>query len=65
MKKVYIKQFFCDGFGKYLFIKPISYIKRKIKNKKIVNFLTILVALIYLVIMILIAKILFDLNYPF
>lgn len=62
---VYVKQFFCDGFGRYLFLKPVSYLKKKVRNKKIVNFLTILVALIYCIIMFMIARIIFNLNYPF
>ena len=36
---VYIKQFFYDGFGRYLFDYPTSYLNKKIKSKEIVNFL--------------------------
>ena len=62
---IYIKQFFYDGFGRYLFDYPTSYLNKKIKNKEMVNFLTIIIGLLYCGLMAILAKIIFDLNYPF
>lgn len=62
---VYINQFFYDGFGRYLFLTPVRYLRDNIKNKIVVKILTILLAIFYSILMFCLAKAIFDLNYPF
>lgn len=43
------KQFYNEGFATLFYKKPISYLDKKIKNKKIVKFISILIKIIYTV----------------
>ena len=37
--KSYIEQIYNEGFATTFYLKPVNYLKKKIKNKKIANFL--------------------------
>ena len=62
---VYVKQFFTEGFGRFLFLKPVSYLNKKINNKLIINILTIIIMIIYCLSMVYLAWLIFNLTYPF
>ena len=47
MMKEYIKQFYSEGLATTFYQKPLNYLKRKIKNKKLINFLSIIIKVIY------------------
>ena len=53
--KEYLKQFYNEGFATIFYQKPINYLKKKIKNKKIVKFLSILIKLFYTILVLLFA----------
>ena len=45
--KEYLKQFYNEGLATTFYTKPINYLEKKIRNKKIVNFLAIMIKLLY------------------
>lgn len=45
--KEYIKQFYTEGFATTFYQKPIKFIDKKVKNKKMVKFLSIIIKVIY------------------
>lgn len=49
------KQFYNEGFATLFYKKPVSYLYKKIKNKKIVKFLSILIKIFYTLLVILLA----------
>jgi len=65
MNNVYVKQFFNEGFGRFLYLIPCNYIKKKIKNKTIVKILITITTIIYSIMMLFFIKIIFELTYPF
>lgn len=46
------KQFYNEGFATLFYKKPIAFIDKRIKNKKIVKLLSILIKIIYTVLII-------------
>lgn len=54
-----IHQFYNEGFATTFYLKPINFIKKKIKSKTIVNILSIIIKVLYTVIFILIGLIIF------
>ena len=59
--KEYLKQIYTEGFGRIFYLKPVSYLKKKIKNKYILKLLVILIGIIYsLLIILLVGLILRD-----
>jgi hypothetical protein len=45
--KEYIKQFYTEGFATTFYQKPIKFIEKKFKSKKIVKFFSSLIKIIY------------------
>ena len=45
--KEYIKQFYSEGLAVIFYKKPIAYIDKKIKNKSIVKFISLIIKIIY------------------
>lgn len=62
--KDYIEQFYNEGFATTFYLKPIRFIDKKIKNKRIVNFLKILVKIIYTLLVLIFAWFVFWTKYP-
>ena len=62
---VYVKQFFTEGFGRLLFLKPVSYLNGKINNRVVFNILTIIITVVYCLSMVYLACLIFNLTYPF
>lgn len=54
-----IKQFYTEGFATTFYVKPVKYLNKKIENKKIVKFLSILIKIFYTIIVLLLAGIIF------
>lgn len=48
--KEYLKQFYTDGFATTFYTKPINFLNKKIKNKKVVKFLSFLIKILYTII---------------
>ena len=51
----YIKQLYTEGFATTFYLKPINYLDKHIKNKKIVKFLSICIKIIYTLVVLLFA----------
>lgn len=45
--KEYIKQFYSEGLATTFYLKPLNFLKKKIKNEKIVNIIAIIIKVIY------------------
>lgn len=52
--KCMLYQFFNEGFATTFVLKPIKFIKKSIKNKTLINALTIIIKILYAILMILI-----------
>ena len=50
--KDYIWQFYNEGFGSIFYVKPINYLKKKIKNKQLFKLITTLIKIMYTLIFI-------------
>ena len=53
--KEYIKQFYNEGLATTFYLKPLNYLKKKIKNEKIINILSIIIKVIYTILVLLLA----------
>ena len=42
-----IKQFYSEGLAVIFYIKPINFLKKRIKNKTILNILTTMIKILY------------------
>ena len=51
--KEYIWQFYNQGFGSIFYVRPINYIKMKVKNKYIFKILEVFIKMIYTIIFVL------------
>jgi len=45
----YLKQFYTEGFATIFYTRPVNYLNKKIKNKKIANFIALLIKILYTV----------------
>jgi hypothetical protein len=45
--KEYIKQFYNEGLATTFYTKPVNYLNKKIKNKKVVKFLSGVIKVLY------------------
>ena len=62
--KDYIEQFYNDGLATTFYLKPIRFIEKKIRNKKIFNFIRILIKIVYTVLVLVFAWFVFWSKYP-
>ena len=53
--KDYIYQFYNEGFATTFYIKPINFLNKKLKNKKIKNFSIYAYKALYTIVMIMVA----------
>ena len=51
--KEYIWQFYHQGFGSIFYVRPVNYLKKKIKNKHLFKVLEMIIKIIYAVIFVL------------
>ncbi len=45
--KEYIDQFYNEGFGTTFYLKPVNYLKKKIKNKSLLKICIFIITLLY------------------
>ncbi len=62
--KEFIKQFYNEGFATTFIKKPVKFLKKHIKNEKIVNFLTILIKIFYTLLILAFAVLMFKKQFP-
>ena len=62
--KDYIDQFYNEGLATTFYLKPIRFIEKKIRNKRIVNFIKILIKIVYTVLVLVFAWFVFWSKYP-
>ena len=62
--KDYIDQFYNEGLATTFYLKPVGFIEKKIKNKRIVNFINILIKIVYTVLVLIFAWVVFLSKYP-
>lgn len=62
--KDYIDQFYNEGLATTFYLKPVRFIEKKIKNKRIVNFINILIKIVYTVLVLIFAWFVFLSKYP-
>ena len=60
----YRDQFYNEGFGTTFYLKPINFINKKVTNKKVAKFISIIIKVLYTVICILFAIFMFILKFP-
>lgn len=53
--KEYIWQFYNEGFGAIFYKRPVEYINKKIKNKRIVKIISVVIKMLYTVVAVLLA----------
>ena len=62
--KDYIEQFYNDGLATTFYLRPVKFIEKKIKNKKVVNFIKILIKIVYTALVLIFAWFVFLSKYP-
>lgn len=62
--KSYINQIYNEGFATTFYLKPIRYINKKIKNKKLLKFLTFIIKIVYTVLLIVFCILMFINDWP-
>lgn len=62
--KDYIDQIYNEGLATTFYLKPIRFIEKKIRNKRIVNFVKRLVKIVYTVLVLIFAWFVFWRKYP-
>ncbi len=62
--KDYIYQFYNDGFATTFCLKPINFLNKNIKNKKLLSFLSFGIKLFYTIGILILAWIIFWKKYP-
>ena len=62
--KDYIDQFYNEGLATTFYLKPVRFIEKKIKNKRIVNFIKIFIKIVYTVLVLIFAWFVFLSKYP-
>ena len=62
--KDYIDQFYNEGFATIFYLKPINYLKRKIKNKELLKIIITIIKIIYTILMLVLAWFIFLDRYP-
>lgn len=63
--KNYIYQFYNEGLATTFYLKPINFIKKRVKNKKIIKVISMMMMVFYTILVIGFAVIVFLDKYPF
>ena len=51
----YIEQFYNEGLATTFYLRPVKFIEKKINNKKVVNFIKLLIKIIYTILVLIFA----------
>lgn len=62
--KGYLEQFYNEGLATTFYLRPVNFIKKKIKNKRMLKFLSIIIKILYTVFVLLLAWVMFMDKYP-
>lgn len=62
--KDYIDQFYNEGLGYVFYVKPINRLNRIIKNKTFLQIISLIIKILYTVLVIAFAVIMFIIKYP-
>lgn len=62
--KDYIDQFYNEGLATTFYLKPVRFIEKSIRNKRIVNFIKILIKIVYTLLVLIFAWFVFWSKYP-
>ncbi len=62
--KDYIDQFYNEGLATTFHLKPISWFKKKVKNKKLLKFIALVIKIVYTVLALIFAWYMFCEKYP-
>ena len=62
--KNYIEQFYNEGFATIFYLKPINFLNKKLRNRKLVNLFSKIIKLLYTIIMIIFALFVFKYKWP-
>ena len=62
--KNYIEQFYNEGFATTFYLKPIEFINKKIHNKNLIHIFTIILKILYTIVMISFALLVFYYKWP-
>jgi len=60
----YIDQFYNEGLATTFYLKPINYLKKRIKNKKLLSLLMILIKIVYTILVLIFAGYMFYDKFP-
>jgi len=60
----YIEQFYSEGFATTFYLRPLNYMKKKIGNKKLFKFLSIILKIVYTIGIIIFGLFMFQRKYP-
>lgn len=60
----YIDQFYNSGLATTFYLKPIKYLKKKIKREKMFNFICMIIKVIYTILVLIFACYMFYVKFP-
>lgn len=60
----YINQFYNEGFATSFYLKPLNYLNKKIKNKKLFKFISVVIGIFYTILVLIFAGIMFYRKFP-
>ena len=60
----YKDQFYSEGLAITFYQKPVKFIKKKIKNKSLAKFISVIIGIIYTLLAIAFAVLMFIVNFP-
>ncbi|MCI6847877.1 MAG: hypothetical protein MR835_03420 [Erysipelotrichaceae bacterium] len=62
--KNYIYQFYNEGFATTFYLKPVNYLKKNIRNNNVLKILIMIVKILYTILIIAFAIIMFIYKFP-
>ena len=62
--KNYIYQFYNEGFATTFYVKPVNYLKKNIRNNTVLKILIMIIKILYTILIIAFAIIMFIYKFP-
>lgn len=62
--KNYIYQFYNEGFATTFYLKPVNYLKKNIRNNNVLKILIMIIKILYTILIIAFAIIMFIYKFP-
>ena len=62
--KDYIDQFYNEGLATTFYLRPVKWVSKRIKNEKILKFITLVIKILYTVFVLILAWFMFWDRYP-